>query len=309
MRVLVVGAGSVGGYFGGCLERSGHEVALVARGEHARAIRDSGLVVETPTGELRLRAPVIEPVTAARGFGADVAIVAVKVRDLAGVLGDIPATLGPSGVAVSLLNGLDSEHELGRVLDPQRVFGGKVMIAAGRIAPGRLYVRAGGEMLLAPLVPASLGRANELRLAFSRAFPCTVHPDLRWVLYKKLLWNAPFSALSAITGRPAGDVLAVPALERVARAAMAEVVSVARAEGVDLGSEDAEAMIRATRDVFGSTTPSMLQDLEARQPTEVDAIQGALVERGARNGIPTPVNQVLWALIQGLELGAASTRG
>jgi 2-dehydropantoate 2-reductase len=129
------------------------------------------------------------------------------------------------------------------------------------------------------------------------------------VLYKKLLWNAPFSALSAITGRPAGEVLAVPGLERVARAAMAEVLSVARAEGVDLGPEDAEAMVQVTRDVFGATTPSMLQDLVAGQPTEADAIQGAVVERGARNGIPTPVNQVLWALIQGLELGSASTRG
>jgi 2-dehydropantoate 2-reductase len=309
MRVLVVGAGSVGGYFGGLLGRSGHDVALVARGEHARAIRDSGLAVETPSGEVRLRAPVIEPLAAARGFGAEVAIVAVKARDLAGVLGDLAAALDPDGVAVSLLNGLDSEHELARVLDPERVFGGKVMIAAGRIAPGRLYVRAGGEMLLAPLAASSLERARELAQAFSRAFPCTVHPDLAWVLYRKLLWNAPFSALSAITGRPAGEVLAIPALERVVRAAMAEVLSVARAEGVDLGPEDAEAMVRATRDVFGATTPSMLQDLGAGQPTEADSIQGAVVERGARNGIPTPVNQVLWALIQGLELGSAATRG
>jgi 2-dehydropantoate 2-reductase len=309
MRILVVGAGSVGGYFGGLLGREGHDVGLIARGAHARAIRDRGLSIETPTGELRLTARVIEPLAEARGFDAEVVIVAVKARDLGGVLGDIPPALAPGGVAVSLLNGLDSEQALAGVLDPERVFGGKVMIAAGRIAPGRLYVRAGGEMLLAPLVPASLGRARELASVFSRAFPCTVHPDLRWVLYRKLLWNAPFSALSAITGRPAGEVLEVPALEGVARAAMAEVLSVARAEGVDLGPDDAEAMIRATREVFGATTPSMQQDLGAGQPTEADAIQGALVERGARHGIPTPVNQVLWALIQGLEVASARARG
>jgi len=309
MRILAVGAGSVGGYFAGLLGHAGHDVALVARGAHARAIRDEGLAIETPTGELRLRARVIEPLGAARGFAAEVVIVAVKARDLGVVLGDIPPTLAPNGVAVSLLNGLDSEAALAGVLDPERVFGGKVMIAAGRIGPGRLYVRAGGEMLLAPLVPASLGRARELASAFSRAFPCTVHPDLGWVLYRKLLWNAPFSALSAITGKPAGEVLAVPALERVARASMAEVLSVARAEGVDLGPDDAEAMVRATREVFGATTPSMQQDLQAGQPTEADAIQGALVERGTRHGIPTPVNQVLWALIQGLERGSAATRG
>jgi 2-dehydropantoate 2-reductase len=301
MRVVVVGAGAVGGYFGGLLARAGHDVALVARAEHARVIRSEGLVVETPEGELRVRAPVIEPLEAASGFEADLALVAVKARDLDSVLPGIRAALGPEGVGVSLLNGLDSEAEIARVIDPERVFGGKVMIAAGRIAPGRLYVRAGGKMQLAPLVPASLGRAHELARAFSEAFPCTVHPNLGWVLYRKLLWNAPFSALTAITGRSAGEVLDVPALEQVARAAMAEVVSVARAEGVELGDEEVHGMMRVTREVFGVTTPSMLQDLEAGRPTEANAIQGAVVERGVRHGIPTPVNQVLWALVQGLE--------
>jgi 2-dehydropantoate 2-reductase len=150
MRVLVVGAGAVGGYFGLRLEQAGHQVTLVARGEHGARVREHGLVIETSSGTLVSHAPVVEAIEAAEPRGAEVVLVTVKTRDLAQVKPRVGDVLTPGGWVVSLLNGLDSERELAEVVPPECVFGGKVMIAAGRVAPGHLYVRAGGAMMLAP---------------------------------------------------------------------------------------------------------------------------------------------------------------
>lgn len=301
MIVLVAGTGGVGGYFGARLAASGHEVTFLARGAHAAAIRKDGLTVDAPDGRMLVRARVIEHIDEAAGLGADLALVTVKAKDLPGIAKGVGAALGPAGVAVPLLNGLDSEQDLARVIGSEHVVGGIAQIAAELVGPGHVLVRAGARIVLAPLSASGKAKAEALAADLGQAgVPCSAEGDLAYVLWSKLLWNAPFNAICALTGMNAGDVLKEPRLEALVRDAMREVVDVAKAEGVSLGDRAVDAMIAVTRTMYGVSEPSMLIDVRAGRPTEVDALQGAVVSRGERHRVPTPIHRTLVALVLGL---------
>jgi 2-dehydropantoate 2-reductase len=265
-------------------------------------IREHGLAVTFPDGEVVARAPVLSDVRDAAGLGADVAVVAVKAASLAEVAEGVGAALAPDGVALPLLNGLDSEEELAKVIGRSRVIGGVAQIAASVVAPGRVLVEAPAEIVLAPLANEQMPLVERLAETFSRAgFGCTAKRDLARVLWVKLLWNAPFNAVCALTRRTAGEVLRIPDLEALVKRAMEEVRAVARAEGVAIDERVVTASLDATRSRFQNTRPSMLQDVLAGRPTEARALQGAVVTRAARHGIPTPVHETLLALLLGLD--------
>jgi 2-dehydropantoate 2-reductase len=300
MRILIVGSGAVGGYFGVKLALGGHQVIFLARGAHAQAIREAGLQVETPAGLLTGRGEVIEQISSARGLSVDVALVAVKAPDLKDVATGTGEALSASGVAIPLLNGLDSEVELAELIGEERVIGGVAQMAGGKLGPGRVYIRGDGFMTLAALVSSQKARVQSLTEEFASCFVCRAHDDLNQVLWQKLLWNAPFNGICALTRRTAGDLLARPELEQLVREAMLEVVSVGRAEGVRLDEVTVDRMLQNTKRTFPNTEPSMLQDVLAGRPTECEAIQGALVRRAQKYGIPTPIHATLLGLLRGL---------
>jgi 2-dehydropantoate 2-reductase len=302
MKILVVGAGAVGGYYGSLLVRAGHSVTFVARGEHGRKIRADGLVVELPDAAFTVRADVVEDVAEAAGLGADVAIIAVKASGLSAVAKGVGAALRDDGVAIPLLNGLDSEEELAQAVGSRRVIGGIAQIASRIAAPGRIRVDAPARIVLAPLAPEQMPLVESIALEFSKAgFDCDAKDDLKRVLWTKLLWNAPFNAVCALTRLRAGDVLGVPELEALVRAAMQELARVAAMEGVTLGDRLIEATLDATRVKFKDSIPSMLQDVLAGRETETIALQGAVVRRGEQHGIDTPIHRTLLALMLGVE--------
>jgi 2-dehydropantoate 2-reductase len=302
MKILVVGAGAVGGYYGALLVRAGHAVTFVARGEHGRKIRADGLVVELPGETFTVRCDVLEDVTQAAGLDFEVAIVAVKASGLSAVAQGIGAALAAKGVAIPLLNGLDSEAELGRAIGSERVIGGIAQIAARIAAPGRIRVDAPARIVLAPVAANQMPRVESLASELSKAgFGCDAKPDLRRVLWTKLLWNAPFNAICALTRRRAGEVLAVPELEALVRSTMQELARVAATEGVTIDDRFIESMLQSTREKFKDSVPSMLQDVLAGRETETRALQGAVVRRGEERGIETPIHRTLLALMLGLE--------
>jgi len=119
------------------------------------------------------------------------------------------------------------------------------------------------------------------------------------MLWQKLVWNAPFNAICALTGLPAARVLDQPELETLVAEAMREVILVGRAEGATLGAPLVQLMLQLTRSQFPDTEPSMLQDLRAGRLPEIDALQGAVLRAGAKHGLPTPVHVSLHALLRG----------
>jgi 2-dehydropantoate 2-reductase len=302
MQVVIIGAGSVGGYYGGLLVESGHDVLFVARGEHGRAMREKGLTLQSPTATRTLDVHVVDDVAQVPTASAEVVLITVKSPDLPLVAPDVGRVLTAGGVAVPLLNGLDSERELAAVIGDDRVIGGIAQIAAAVEKPGHVHVRAEGSVILAPLKPSGLTRAEQLAAQLADAgLPCVAKKDIERVLWNKLLWNAPFNALCAITGLPAGAVLEIPELAIVATRAVQEVAAVAGASGVQFADGAVGKLIAATKTQFAGSIPSMLQDVRRGKPTEVDALQGAVVRRAQALGVPAPTLEILYGLMLGVD--------
>jgi 2-dehydropantoate 2-reductase len=306
MKILVVGAGAVGGYYGALLARAGHAVTFVARGEHGRAIREHGLWVDTPDDDPSIvcRAPVLADIALATGFGAEVALIAVKAADLPAIAPAIGHALAEDGIAIPLLNGLDSEDVLAAAIGRDKVVGGIAQIAARITGLGHIRVDAPARIVLAPLPPVTpekMMRVEGLAATFGAAgFDCEAKRDLARTLWTKLLWNAPFNAICALTRLSAGEVLAVPELATLVRTAMVELAAVARAENVTIDDALIDATLEATRVKFHGSIPSMLQDVRAGRQTEAHSLQGAVVTRGERHNIEVPIHRTLLALVVGL---------
>lgn len=302
MNVVIVGSGAVGGTFGVQLARAGHEVTFLARGEHGRAIEQRGLVVETQEGELVGTGTVVERLRDLPDGSAELALVAVKTPALDGIGPQVARILRADGVAVPLQNGLDSEDVLAGHVGDRRVVGGIARMGAAVVAPGRIRLVGGASMVLAPYRGGDLARVQALvEQLVASGVQAEAKPDLGKVLWGKLLWNAPFNGICALTRLVPGRLLEEPSLEALVRGAMHEVLAVARAEGASLPDSLVDALVQGSRSTWAATEPSMLQDVLAGREHEVESLQAAVAERGRRHGVPTPIHDVLAALLRGLQ--------
>lgn len=298
MRILLVGAGAVGGYFGARLVLAGEDVTFVARGAHAEAMRSRGLILRTPAGEVRTPPLRVIDLDAAQG-PFDLVLVAVKWPSLADVSARLPGLLAAEGLVLPLLNGLDSEDAVAQHVGASRVIASIAYMSAGLSGPGVIETLAPTRAGLAPYRAGQEPRVEAIAALLERAgIPARRSSSYRAMLWEKMVWNAPFNAICALTGQRAGVV--AERMEDLVRAGMLEVIAVARAEGAEIPLETADAMLALTRAEFPLTEPSMLQDVRAGRATEVDILQGAVVERGRRVGVDTPVLRTLATLVRGL---------
>lgn len=298
MRILVVGVGGVGGVLGARLVASGAQVSFVARGEHGRALAERGLTLQLKGEQVNTGPLRVSTLEECRG-PFDVVLICVKQAALETVAAELYRLLDPNGVVLPMLNGLDSEELCARFVGAQRVVASVAYMSSGLVGSGKVYLHGTARVGLAPFRQGQDAIIASLTDLFSRAGLFVRRAeDARVMLWEKMVWNAPFNAVCALTRRPAGYV--ADALEPLVRKAMAEVVAVARAEGSTLPEAIADMMLTVTRSDFPDTEPSMLQDVRAGRSTEVDILQGAVVSRGAALGVETPVMSVLADLIRGL---------
>ena len=290
MHVVVFGAGSLGSLLGGLLARA-HEVTLVGREEHVRAVRADGLRV---TGAVDLTAhPEARTDPPA---SADLVLVAVKAFDTADAARAL-AAMDDAGVVLSLQNGMGNEETLAATL-PWPVLAGTTDFGAERTGPGVVRCNGVGAVTLGPPEGGESPAARRAGEGFQEAgLDTTVTDDMPRRLWTKLAVNAGVNPVTALARVDNGAVLAEP-LAGTARAAARETASVATAAGVDLDPEAAvAAMEGVARDTAGNVS-SMRQDVEAGRPTEVGAINGYVVEQASES---VPVNRTLAALLDGRE--------
>lgn len=314
MRVAILGVGAIGGLMSARLARSGCEVLLCARGETAQALDAVGLLLETPDGRSLALAPdrwtVLdtnqEEIPVERQGWADYAILCGKSYSTRELCRLADTVLSMNGLGFCLSNGLGHMEKLSNYLGKHRVLGATTTHGAIRIGPGeiqwtsrgRIVIGAVGESDLEPVEP----RVDRLMSLLDEG---GLNPewseDIEKTIWTKLLLNVAINPVCAIAGVLNGEMLQHPELFETGLAAMEEAARIATADGIDMSDIDLAATLEDLCRKTADNRVSMLQDLMAGRPTEIDSICGEVIKRGEEFGIPTPRNQTLHALIKGIE--------
>ncbi len=303
--IWMYGAGAVGSAIGGLLAAGGNDVTLIGRDPHMAAINGAGLHMDGIWGAHHvtdhLRAVVAPPT----GEQPDLVFVVVKSYDTAAAGADLAGRIGPDTTVVSLQNGVGNVEVLQKLLGPERVVAGMVIIGFEIPGPGRVTVTVEADAIRlgrpggAP--DAAVHRA--VGLLTGAGMRAEADPEIERVQWGKVLYNSALNPLGAILGCHYGALLAAESwsiIEQIIGEAFAVFA------GADLRAPwpDAAAYLRYLREVQVPATfehrPSMLTDLATRGKTEIDVMNGALVAAGARAGVPTPVNSALCQLIRAL---------
>jgi len=307
-RILIAGAGAVGSVFGSFLRAAGHDVTLLGRRAHLEVIEREGLRVEGIWGKHRVRGFRCCTQAAQLQPGFDLVLVTVKSYDTAAIGRQIAPYLSPAGYAISLQNGLGNVEDLERILSEPRVLGGRVIFGAVLAEPGCVRVTVYADPVLIGaripgLYPDRDQAARRWAAVFARCgIPAEYTEALRAALWAKAFYNAALNPLGALLRVHYGALAENAETRAVMDAVIDEAFAVARAEGVQLPWAEAgqfralfyEKLVPSTFD----HRPSMLQDLERGRRTEIDAINGAIWQRGRARGISTPVNEVLTRLVR-----------
>jgi 2-dehydropantoate 2-reductase len=303
LKILIVGAGAVGGYFGAKLARAGHEVVFTARGKNLQALIERGLAVESFEGDFvqaRIRA-----VESASGQGPfSLVLVCVKAYDTARAIETLGSELELEASVISLQNGVESEPAIERLLDLPPMIRAVAYVGAELVAPGVVRHVSGGTILIGEPDDRRSQRLERVeRLLRDAAIDVVVPPSIQRAKWQKLAWNASFNLISALSGATIGGTLADPPARRLVEAAMREVESVAGAQGITFEPDHVRRMLRHAERNLGFVRPSTLQDREKGKPLEHDALSGAVVRFGQRHGVPTPIHQTLDALARLVSAG------
>lgn len=300
MNICVIGAGAMGGSFGGLLARAGHDVTLVDTwADHVSAIRENGLMLEGVAGEHRInvRAETAIP----EKLSADVVMVWTDSNHTREAAAAAARALSSDGFAITLQNGIGNVEALVAVLGKARVAGGSSMASAASRGPGRSALTHMGTTTIGELDGKISRRLENLRDALAGAgFDVRVHPDIMAVIWTKFALNCTINALCATTGLRLGEVARVPAMNRLQDRVIDEVLAVTKAKGITLDDPDFRGHIKE-HCWKKFSRPSMLQHIEAGKPTEIAALNARLVEEGARLGVPTPYNDAVACLLRGVE--------
>jgi 2-dehydropantoate 2-reductase len=295
-RILVVGVGAVGGYFGARLAAAGADVTFLARGAHADAMRRDGLQLRSAGGDLHI-APVALHAPGATAY--DLALLCVKIYDLESVAAALPPLLAAGGAAVPFQNGVEAMAILARHLPSEAVCGGVAYIGGAIEAPG--VVRHAGTM--AKLVFGERDGDRSARLArLERALLDAgvggeLVVDIETEIWRKFLFLAPFASLTAWARRPIGPLRDNARWWRRFEAMLDEAIAVAAARGVRLPEGLRAERLAFTRDLPATMQSSLLTDLDAGRRLELDWLTGAVLRLGAQAGVPTPVTTEAYAAI------------
>jgi len=308
MRVAVLGSGAVGGYYGAKLARAGHDVTFVARGAHLTAIRERGLHIKSPELGDFVAHGAAEEDTSKVG-PVQLVVVAVKTYDNPTALPLLTPMLGRDTAVLTVQNGVDSPNDVAAIAGEERTLGGTTYIATALEAPG-LIVQTGTHRRIVfgeafGDLPRVSGRVNQIHEVFSDADIQSVPVgDGRVPIWEKFVFLASLAGFTGAARLPIGPVWSDPFTRAQFLAASREIESLARGEGVPVAPDVVDRMIPYIDAIPGSMRSSLLIDLQQGKRIEVEALQGAVVRRAQKLGIPTPIVATLYAV---LKLHAAGT--
>ncbi len=298
-RVAVVGAGAVGGYFGGRLARAGAPVVLIGRPPFVDAVNQSGLVLDTLQFCEMVKVEASTELAAARN--AELVLFCVKTIDNVATARALAPYLASRTPVVSLQNGVDNAEQI-RAAGAFDVLPAAVYVAVSVPKPGHIKHVGRGDLVLGP----ESKLARNVAAIFERAnIPCQVSANIAGELWTKLIWNCALNAISALGQSKYSEIAENPDARQLMKAVVSEVLAVAHAAHVTLPSiADVKAglggALKIATDMAGARS-STAQDLQRGRRTEIDSLNGYIARRGAELGVPTPVNHALFTLVKMLE--------
>ena len=305
VKIAILGAGGVGGYFGGKLAHSGEDVTFIARGAHLDALRSKGLKVDSIRGDFFVQ-PVKATDNPAEAGPVEVVLVAVKAWQVNDAAVQMKPLVGPETFIVPLLNGVESPEQLAGVFGKERVLGGLCRISSFLEAPGHIrHVGIDPYVVFGELDGGSSPRAERLRQCFQRAgVGAEVAGDILASMWQKFTFIAPLSGVGAVTRSPVGAIRTVPGVRQMLVEAMQEVEAVARAHDIKLPEDIVEKTMAFVDNLPEHTTTSMQRDIQDGRASELEAQNGAVLRLGQEAGVPTPVNAFLYHSLLPSELQA-----
>jgi len=301
MRIGIAGAGAVGCHYGSLLEQAGYDVHFLARGAHLNAMRDSGLT--HISGDEQHILSVSADSNPSILEGSEIIILTCKMTDIGRMLESLAPYIGDGALLVTLQNGVEAPEMAAAGFPGHAIAAGTAFIGARIEKPGVVIHSAAGSVRLG-LWRHGSGEAHfqPLIRAFAKAgVPVREEADVRLMLWRKLLWNCGFNAITAITRRFARYIAANEETLAMVRGAMEEAVAVARAEGIKIGEDDIRKHIHVTLEM-GPVKTSMWQDIDREKETEVDYINGFVAGKAEALGMDAPVNRMLTVLMHAIEV-------
>ena len=317
MRILIAGAGAIGGYIGARLVKAGADVILFSRGPHLHAMQDRGLRVVSPDGAFEVRPQVTGDLHAVDGV--DVIFLGVKAHGLTTLAPQLRPILGPDTVVVSTQNGIpwwyfqnyggeldglrlervDPGGIIAAAIEPRRVVGSLAYFSTDIVEPGVIHHTEGNRISFGEPDGTRTDRTRRIaETLIAAGFRCPVTTRFRHEIWVKLLGNVAFNPISALTGGTLEELVRHPDTSGLVRQVMTEAEAVAAQLGIELPISIEQRIAGAGK--VGAHKTSMLQDYEAGRPMEIEAIVGAVVELGEKLGVPMPSTAAVYACTKAL---------
>jgi 2-dehydropantoate 2-reductase len=295
-KIAVVGAGAVGGYFGGMLARAGAPVIFIGRPAFVDAVKQSGLFIDAVQFQERVKVEASADLAASRG--AEMVLFCIKTTDTRETAQALANVLSKDSVIISMQNGVDNAEQI-EAASGLKAWPAAVYVAASVPAAGTVKHVGRGDLVLGPQNEIT----ERVAAVFARAkVPCRVSENLSGELWTKLVWNCALNALSALGKVTYGEILASGDAKQLLEATVYEVLAVAKASGVQpAGLEDPKAALAGAYKVaesMAATRSSTSQDMMRGKKTEIDSLNGFIVRRGRELKIPVPVNHALFTLVK-----------
>ena len=298
MKILVMGAGGVGGYFGARLQQGGNDVAFVARGRHLEALQRNGLKLKSPLGDAALQVKAFED--PAQAGAADVVLFTVKLWDTESAGARLRPALGPDSVVIPFQNGVESIELLSSVLPAKAVMGGAAYIAA-RIAEPGVIVQTGefARLRFGPVHAAQRPRAQAFLAACQGAgIAAELAEDIVRVLWEKFVLLVGVSSATALARAPLGTVRADPDLRWLLESALRETWAVAVKRGIALPEDFVAKLLSQIDKLPADMKASLAADLESGGRLEAPWLCGAVARMSREAGLEAPVNRAVYAALK-----------
>ncbi len=308
MRIAIMGAGGIGGCYGGLLARSGNEVTLIARGAHLAAIKEKGLQLVSPDDDFTV--DVAATGDPSEVGPVDLVIFSVKGHQNPEAVPLIKPLVGSDTTVLTIQNGVESSDELAQVYGAERVLPGSAYVLSNILSPGVIKQ-------ISPVPNVAFGESNgdlseravAIQDAFSEAgIEADLSDDIAKVLWSKLLYNSPANGMASAARLSPKDLMEFPEGAAMFRSAIQEVADVGTAFGVPFGPEDVQGAMDLIAARPMGARGSMQADLEAGRPLELEAIVGSVGRIGRKVNVPTPIFDLLYTLLLPHILGSSENR-